>query len=558
MSRQTHETAGLSDVPALAVTGAWETVFQGAAKEALEVTLPRFLKHRRWFGAKARTIRGIRIVEAVPILQEAYLILMRTDYAAGEPDTYMLPMAFMAGAAAQAFSQERHAAVIATLQTGQGSGILYDAVRNLEFCQALLESIIQRRQYRGTTGDVVATAASVLPRLRGDVSQPLPPVLLGVEQSNTSVRYGEQLILKLYRRLEAGINPDQEIGQFLTEKTAFANVPPVAGVLEFRRHKPAGGEPITLALLQGFVPNRGDAWHYTLHSLADYFEAARARGERTVANLPLPHTPLLELIRGDIPAEAEQFIGAYMASARLLACRTAELHLALVSDPADPVFAPEPFTADCQDTMHRSMRELTDQIMQLLRARFDGLPEAGKADARQVLSLEEQIAARFDALLDRPIHALRSRIHGDYHLGQVLYTGQDFMIIDFEGEPARPLSERRMKRSPLQDVAGMLRSFHYAAYAAYFSQAQDGAPMPDLEPWARFWHLWVSVAYLKTYMEVVRDAAFLPSSPDEVKLLLDVFLVEKAVYELGYELNNRPGWVTIPLEGILETVQAAR
>ena len=276
MSRQTQETAGLPDVPALAVTGAWETVFQGAAKAALEAALPRFLKPRRWFGAKARTIRGIRIVEAVPILQDAYLILLRADYAAGEPDTYVLPMAFMAGAAAQAFSQERPAAVIATLQTGQGSGILYDAVRNLEFCQALLEAIIQRRQYRGATGDVVATAASVLPRLRGDASQPLSPVLLGVEQSNTSVRYGEQLILKLYRRLEVGINPDQEIGQFLTERTAFANVPPVAGMLEFRRHEPVGGEPITLALLQGFVPNRGDAWHYTLDSLADYFKAARA------------------------------------------------------------------------------------------------------------------------------------------------------------------------------------------------------------------------------------------------------------------------------------------
>ena len=558
MSRQTHETHNLPDLPALAVTKTWETVFQGGAKDALEAALPRFLMPRRWFGAKARTIRGIRIVEAVPVLQDAYLILMRTDYAAGEPDTYVLPIAFMAGAAAHAFSQEQHAAVIATFQTGQGSGILYDAVWNLEFCEALLEAIIQRRQYRGATGDVVATATSVLPRLRGDASRPLPPVLLGVEQSNTSVRYGEQLILKLYRRLEVGINPDQEIGQFLTERTAFANVPPVAGVLEFRRHEPAGGEPITLALLQGFVPNRGDAWHYTLDSLADYFEVARTHGEEAVASLSLPHAPLLELSRGDIPAEAEQFIGAYMASARLLARRTAELHLALVSDPADPVFAPEPFTADCQDTMHRSMRELTDQIMQLLRARFDALPETGKADARQVLSLEEQIAARFDALLDRPIHGLRSRIHGDYHLGQVLYTGQDFMIIDFEGEPARPLSERRMKRSPLQDVAGMLRSFHYAAFAAYFSQALDGAPIPELEPWARFWHLWVSVAYLKTYMEVVRDAAFLPSSPEEVELLLDVFLVEKAVYELGYELNNRPGWVTIPLQGILETVQAAR
>jgi maltose alpha-D-glucosyltransferase/alpha-amylase len=180
---------------------------------------------------------------------------------------------------------------------------------------------------------------------------------------------------------------------------------------------------------------------------------------------------------------------------------------------------------------------------------LDTLPEAGRRDAERVLALEGSIAARFDTLLVRPIHALRSRIHGDYHLGQVLFTGEDFIIIDFEGEPARPLSERQMKRSPLQDVAGMLRSFHYAAYAAYFSQARD------LEQWARFWHLWVSVAYLKTYLDVVSGAAFLPSSSDELKLLLDAYLLEKAVYELGYELNNRPDWVIIPLQGILQTVQ---
>lgn len=558
MSDQANRTADLSDVPALKVSGAWETVFQGAAKAALEAALPRYLMPRRWFGAKARTIRGIGIVEAIPILPEATLVMLRVDYTAGEPDTYVLPTAYMAGAAAQALAQERPAAVIATLKAGRKNGILYDAVWNLDFCQALLDAIVQQRQIHGATGDVVATAAGMLPRLRGDASQPLPPVVLGVEQSNTSVRFGEQLIMKLYRRLEAGINPDQEIGQFITEKTEYANVPPVAGALEFRRREPVGGQPITLALLQGFVRNRGDAWRYTLDSLAGYFEAARGLGSAAVGNLPLPQAPLLELIRGDFPAQAEQTIGEYLTSARLLGRRTAELHLALASDPADPVFAPEPFTADFQDYLHRSMRGLTDRIMGLLRTRYDALPEAGKPDADRVLGLEAQIAARFDTLLDRPIHALRSRIHGDYHLGQVLYTGSDFMIIDFEGEPARPLSERQMKRSPLQDVAGMLRSFHYAAYAAYFAQSPDGVSAPDLEPWARFWHLWVSVAYLQSYMAVAKGAIFLPSSPDDLKLLLDVYLVEKAVYELGYELNNRPAWVSIPLQGILQTVQAVQ
>ncbi len=561
MSDQANRTADLPNVPALKVSGAWKTVFQGAARAALEAALPQYLMPRRWFGAKARTIRGIEIVEAVPILPDAYLVMIRVDYTAGDPDTYVLPTAFAAGATAQALAQERPAAVIATLQAGRKSGILYDAVWSLDFCQALLDAIVQQRRIHGATGEVVATAAGVLPRLRGDALQSLPPVVLGVEQSNTSIRYGEQLILKLYRRLEVGINPDQEIGQFITEKTQYANVPPVAGALEFRRREPAGAAsltPITLALLQGFVRNRGDAWRYTLDSLADYFEAARALGSAAMDGLPLPQAPLLELIRGDFPAAAEQTIGEYLSSARLLGRRTAELHLALASDPADPVFAPEPFTADFQEYLHRSMRELTDRIMALLRARYDALPEVSRADADRVLTLAGQISARFDTLLERPIRALRSRIHGDYHLGQVLYTGSDFMIIDFEGEPARPLSERQMKRSPLQDVAGMLRSFHYAAYAAYFAQSPDGVPAPDLEPWARFWHLWVSVAYLQSYMAVAGNAIFLPASPDDLKLLLDAYLVEKAVYELGYELNNRPTWVSIPLQGILQTVQGVR
>lgn len=557
MSDQPSRIAFPPDLPALEVPGAWEAIFQLPAKAALEAVLPGYLAPRRWFGAKARTIRGVRVIETIPILPTAYLVLMQVDYAAGEPDTYVLPTAFVAGVAAETFRGERPAAVIAALRTGGGSGILYDAVWNPDFCQALLAAIVEQRQYRGQGGDVVVTATLALPRLRGDASRVLPPTVLGVEQSNTSIRFGEQLILKLYRRLEVGINPDQEIGQFITEKTGFANVPPVAGALEFRRHSPAGAQPITLALLQGFVPNRGDAWRYTLEGLAAYFEAARGREAAVAEALPMPAAPLLALARGEIHPAAEQHIGAYLASARLLGRRTAELHLALNSDPTDPVFAPEPFTADFQAYLHRSMRELTGRIMGLLRARRDALPEGVRPDAQRVLGLEGAIAARFDALAGRPLAATRSRIHGDYHLGQVLYTGDDFMLIDFEGEPARPLSERQMKRSPLQDVAGMLRSFHYAAYAAYFAQAPDGAPPPDLAPWARFWHLWVSAAYLRAYLETAEDAALLPAAADDLELLLDVFLVEKAVYELGYELNNRPDWVSIPLQGILQTMGAA-
>ncbi len=554
MSHVLHDTAGLPNVPALATDGGWETIFAEPARKMLEAVLPDFVTPRRWFGSKARVIRSILIVETVPILPAAYLVVLRVEYAEGTSESYVLPVGFAAGMQAQTLRQERPAAVIATLAAGQELGILYDAIWDPQFCEELLATIKEGRRYHGTGGDLVAAAGSSLPRLHGDAKQALPPVLLGVEQSNTSVRYGDRLILKLYRRLEAGANPDQEMGQFLSEQTHFANTPPFAGVLEFRPRERAGGEPTTVAFLQGFVPNQGDAWHYTLTSLAGYFAAARPQGEAGAQELAMPQASLLELIRDEVPTQAEALIGPYLASARLLGRRTAELHLALSSAPADPAFAPEPFSAAFQSDLHQSMRGLTDRIMNLLRARFESLAAADQAEARRVLALEGEIATRFDNLVSRPIQALRLRIHGDYHLGQVLYTGQDFMIIDFEGEPARPLGERRMKRSPLQDVAGMLRSFHYAAYAAYFAQKEEDAAGPELEPWARFWHLWVSVAYLRTYLHVVNGAAFLPAAAYDLSLLLDAYLLEKAVYELGYELNNRPGWVRIPLEGILDTI----
>ncbi len=527
----------------------WDAVFRSPNREALEAALPGFVAARRWFGAKTRGIRAIRIREAIPILPSAALALLRVEYAEGAADLYALPIGFLAGPAARALQAEQPAAVIAGLSTDVDDGVLYDAAWDPAFCTALLEAIARQQRYAGADGDLVATASSAFSRLRGEDRDPLAPALLGVEQSNTSIRYGERLILKLYRRLEAGVNPDQEIGLFLTERAAFANTPAVAGVLEFRPRQ-AAAEPVTLALLQGFVPNRGDAWRYTLDALADYFAAARSAGAWAAA---LPQAPLGELVRGPIPADAERHIGAYLGSARLLGRRTAELHLALAADSGDPAFAAEPFTPDFQAYLRRSMRELVERTLRLLRARLAALPEPDQGDARRVLAQEAQIIGRFDALLARPIRALRMRIHGDYHLGQVLYTGDDFMIIDFEGEPARPLSERRMKRPPLQDVASMLRSFHYAAYAACF--AQDGPSAAVLGAWARYWHLWVSTAYLQAYLAAADGAAFMPAA-DDLKLLLDIYLVEKAIYELGYELNNRPGWVKIPLQGILQTVQA--
>ncbi len=563
--------------PLLTVAGPWQAVLHHPAAAALEQVLPDFMRPRRWFGAKARTIRAAALVDTIPVADLAQLAIIRVDFAHGPPESYALPLTFAAGDDAAMLRWARPQAIVAELSTAAGFGVLYDAVWEPRFCQALLDLITTPQRVPGVAGALVTTSTRALARLYRPDGAPLPPQLLGVEQSNTSVRYGDRLILKLFRRLETGINPDVEIGRFLTEQTDFANVPPLAGVMEYlHRLETAQGElgqesaerpaddgagATALAILQGFVPNQGDAWRFTLDSLSDYFDRVLAHAQAVEAPPALPQDSLLTLARQPLPEHAAQVIGAYLSAARLLGQRTAELHLALASGADDPAFAPELFDTAFQSVLRQEMYGLSAQIMALLRSRLAALSPAAQPEATTVLSHEQEIARRFDVLVERPIHALRTRIHGDYHLGQVLYTGQDFMIIDFEGEPARPLAARREKRSPLQDVAGMLRSFHYAAYAAFFDRTGTAelppAQLAALERWTRYWHAWVSVAFLQTYLHVAGDAPFVPVAPADLRILLDAFLLEKAVYELGYELNNRPDWVKIPLQGILHTLATA-
>ena len=281
----------------------------------------------------------------------------------------------------------------------------------------------------------------------------------------------------------------------------------------------------------------------------------RCAPSRSGAHATVPQQPLLALAEGDVPPLASALIGPYVASARLLGQRTAELHLALASDPEDPRFAPEPFTAPYQHALAQSMQGLTTEAFRLLRQRLADLPEAVRGEAQQVLALEAAVMGAAQAVAQRPITALRIRTHGDYHLGQVLATGDDFVITDFEGEPARPLRERQHKHSPLKDVAGMLRSFHYAAYAGLFNQV-DTRRVRALRGAHRLRALGTAVVrlglggVLQTYLAYAGPASLLPPTREERQALLDAYLLEKAVYELGYELNNRPDWVRIPLQGI--------
>jgi maltose alpha-D-glucosyltransferase/alpha-amylase len=380
-----------------------------------------------------------------------------------------------------------------------------------------------------------------------------PATIASWEQSNSSLLFGERLMLKVFRRAGGGLNPELEIGRFLAER-GFAHVPPLAGSLEYQ----AEGESVTIGVLQGLVSNEGDAWEFTLDEVERYFERVLV-DHRDQRSVPEPKREPLELAGREPTELAGELIGGYLDTATLMGRRTADLHAAL-SDPADPAFAPEPFSKLYQRSLYQSMRNLTTRVFRLLNDALPGLPDAIRPDAGRVRDAQDDILRVFAKLSDRRLAAVRARCHGDLHLGQLLFTGKDFVFLDFEGEPARPVSERRIKRTPLADVAGMLRSFEYAVSTVLATRVVG--PMASreqtepLERWARLWHKWVSAAFLHGYFSNADNATFLPADRGDVALLLEISLLEKAVYELGYELDNRPDWAWVPLRGILRLLES--
>ncbi len=569
-----------AQLPTLVVSGQWQNLLtKNESRATLASILPNYLRTRRWFGGKARTIQSTQIIEVIPVSYrdtDAYIVMLQVDYTEGFAETYVLPIAY-ASVETRNFpsSQEQENGVNPEASAGAGTarvvppdvtiaqikiqetnevGVLFDAVADKDFLTFPLEATSQKQRYKGTVGELLATATDAVALGQLDYSQLEPRVLKG-EQSNTSVVYGDQFILKFFRKVEEGVNPDLEIGRFLTEKKLLEHFAPVAGALEYRRQ---GLQPMAVGILQKFIPDTRDAWSYTLDSLRDYFERVLVN-QVDINNVDLPSNSYSSEEAVDIPDLALESIGSYLASAELLGQRTAELHTALASDPENPNFAPEPFTSFYQRSIYQSMRNLSGQVLLLLKKRLLKLPPDTQQLAQTVLNRQEQIMESFRSVLNLKITAMRTRCHGDYHLGQVLYTGKDFIIIDFEGEPARPISERRMKRSPLRDVAGMLQSFNYAVTLALRKEVESGIirseSIPVMQQWAQFWFASVSAAFFNTYRATATNSTFLPKSQQELQVLLDAYLLEKAVYELGYELNNRPDWTEVPLQRILQLLE---
>ena len=518
-----------------AATSRWGALLEGAGRERLAARLLDYARQRRWFRGKSRALGGGRIADVVPLDAEStdtaahVLVVLEIQYAQGEPDLYVLPLTRSAPESVRALRERQPHAVI------DGDDALVDGLATGPAAAVLFELAQTGGTRRGARGVLSAECSELFGRLVPAAGAAALGVrVAGVEQTNSTVMFGDRALLKVYRQLSAGPNPELELGRFLERACEPPCVPRVLAALTYT---PEGAPPRSLGIIHELIPNHGDAWSLAERELKRFF-----------AQKP----------------DAASGAGRFAAHATLLGRRTGELHLALAGrvrpvPDAGPDFAPEPLTeADRRALAQRTERMLADTLEALGRSGRSSpsiqrlLSDEGRGAIQRVLT----------EFREGPLEAVKTRTHGDLHLGQVLAVSRaggapddddavdDFVIIDFEGEPARPLHERRAKGSPLRDVMGMVRSFDYAPEAAL--RAGDGAAGQGGR--ARAWTRQVTAAYRNAYLETTAGAPFIPRDRAQLERLLTYYELEKVVYEVEYELNNRPDWLDIPLRGLLAVV----
>jgi maltose alpha-D-glucosyltransferase/alpha-amylase len=544
-----------TQLPKLAVDGEWDRILEGKNKARLEAVLPPFLKLQRWFAGRDRNIKWVTIKEIISVPfnggSRARLALLQVDYSAGDLDYYTLPLAFATNAEAGPLRETFPQLIIAELETmdKEPGGILYEATGSQAFWKALLELMLNRRRLNGTHGEVESTRTPALHQIFGEAALP-ESALLKTDQSHTSILFGDKAILKFFRQFDWGLNPELEMGRFLTKKN-FRQNKPLTGALEYID---AQNTRTTLAVINTYIPEGKTAWDYTLDTLGRFYERVTTTSAQGVS-APTASADPLKIFEQDIPATMLENIGTYIESAHLLGVRTAELHLTLASDLEDTKFAPEPFTSYYQRSLFQSMRNLAVETFWQVRKQLQALPPEILPLAQRALELKPAVIQQFRWLYEHRVAAQRIRIHGNLQLGEVLWTGKDFVFLDFEGSITTPISERGIKHSPLRDLASLVGSFRYAAHAGLAQHGERGnVPVPSFESWAQYWGDGVSAVFLRAYFERLGECALYPACKVELQGMLQAYLLNRMLRELNRELRTHSDKLKIPLQGILHLV----
>ncbi len=527
----------------LATKQNWQNLLEDQALTAQLLTreFPTYFKTKRWFGAKSARIKKYEIEGVLRYNDQGklvYLLMIEVIFMTSNSDTYFLPLSFDQDGEFEADGK------VAGITINGQEGFLVDALYCPAFRESLFRNIAADKVMDVGDGKLNLNRGSGLVWEKG--SQ-VTSKILNLEQSNTTLVYNEAYFLKIYRKLYRDQNPDFEMNRFLTEKTDFSHTPSYSGAINWTK---IGYYSITMGLMQAKVENKGDIWPLWLEQVTGYFNRIEALELRAES---LPKVPLYKPVNAkDLPQPFPILIGEdALKRVELLAKRTAEMHLALFWDRTDHNFVPIHYSEDYKAWLQNRILYLLDHRITTMESVMGKFNPKVKAFAEEFLARKVEVKNLVLNFDERKLSSSRIRIHGDYHLGQVLLgADDDFVILDFEGEPEATIRDRKVKHSPLKDVAGMMRSFHYAVFGTIFGKHSFKMSEEDLtEAGGRYYRAIVAV-FLDTYLKIAFDEGLNIGYYKEIDFLLRYHIFEKAIYELGYELNSRPEWVIIPLKGL--------
>ncbi len=537
-----HEAyvTSMPELLTLVMPNGWDSVLDAAVKDTLcGHIMPEFLPKQRWFGAKDTPIANVTLGDHARIKGkdgEWFLGVCDVDLKGGARQHYQLPLDIAWETMDDDPTSSLLPFVIGRVRTVNRLGVVYDALANEPFTAEVLRLIREGGEVATHQGRRIVFKAG--PAF-GDVELPDDAAIkrMGGEQSNSSMLISDQMVIKFLRRLDSGIHPELEIGRYLTDVAGFKNVPPLLGSVELMDQD---GTPTALALLQGFVMNQGDGWDYTLKHLRRFLEKVERK--------PDPGVP-----------DGREEHSHYIEMAGVLGRRLAEMHKAMALETDDPAFQPELVGPDDVGAWTRQVFDQADQARKALEGVRGGVDEDVQAKVDRMLDRWDAVNRLIQAPLPRRLELYKTRFHGDFHLGQVVLAKDDFYLLDFEGEPVRSLDERRAKHLPIKDVAGMVRSFNYAAWASLFERAAiHPEVMTRLQPWTEEWEILTVGAFLEGYRGAIDDCPSVPSDLKAFHRLMDLFVLEKALYEICYEAANRPDWLRIPLQGVSRLISRRR
>jgi maltose alpha-D-glucosyltransferase/alpha-amylase len=535
------------------VAGNWRNFSAQPARSNLALRLACYARGERWYRSKAVPLKNAQIDELCFFDGAAagrhFLAFLTLELEDGARETYFLPLRY-ARASEIARADEPVSVATEVEVRGQSAsddelGAFLDASSSRVFAELLLGLFRSGNTMQSESGVLGVQLVAEL----GAEGAGLEPHLMPFDQSNSMILYGNCYILKLLRKLEPGTNVELEVGKFLARAEPPPNVARPLAALELRRE----GDTRTLALLSEFRENRGNAWAWSLQSLFAGFHRILSSGAGEIVPPPPSAHPAESEERA--PEALERLVDPYFSLVQRLAQRTAELHRALGRSTLEPGFGQEPFSVWHQDSLFQTAHATLSRSFAQLRQKLDTLPEETRTLAQAALALEARLGQQLRQITRSKLDVTRIRCHGDYHLGQVLFTGDDFVIIDFEGEPGRSGAERRHRHNPLRDVAGMLRSFAYAAESALRSERVRSEDRARLLPWAESFRAWASLSFVRAYLTSSAGQAYCPHTPSTARTLLEFFELEKALYEVHYELNNRPEFLAIPLTGLVRIAE---